>query len=135
MRTISRHLIKPFCLLLALSLIMLDLELKSARAGMIGTESILRAQANESPRALVAAFFERQEVTAALGEQGVSPEEARERVAAMSDAEIVQVARVIEQLPAGGDSIIGAAVFVFLVLLVTDILGYTKIFPFVQPVR
>ena len=41
----------------------------------------------------------------------------------------------IERLPAGGSAIgviIGAALIVFLVLLATDILGYTDVFPFVK---
>ena len=39
-----------------------------------------------------------------------------------------------DALPAGGD-LIGAALIVFLVLLATDIMGYTKVFPFTRSVR
>ena len=41
----------------------------------------------------------------------------------------------IDPLPAGGDAlgvILGVALIVFLVLLITDIMGYTDIFPFVK---
>ncbi|MEJ2096307.1 MAG: PA2779 family protein, partial [Deltaproteobacteria bacterium] len=44
-------------------------------------------------------------------------------------------AEKVEQLPAAGSSVawvLGLAVLVFLVLLITDILGYTDIFPFVK---
>ena len=37
----------------------------------------------------------------------------------------------VQDLPAGGD-ILGVAVLIFLVLLFTDIMGYTKVFPFVK---
>jgi hypothetical protein len=41
----------------------------------------------------------------------------------------------MDQLPAGGDSFIGALVFIFIVLLITDLLGLTSIFPFVKHPR
>jgi hypothetical protein len=44
----------------------------------------------------------------------------------------------MDQLPAGGDglgTIIGAAVLIFLVLLITDILGFTHVFSFVNHQR
>jgi len=56
------------------------------------------------------------------------------RVAAMTDEEAAQLAAQLDSLPAGG-SIVGAIVLVFLVLLITDILGFTKIFPFTRSVR
>jgi hypothetical protein len=37
----------------------------------------------------------------------------------------------MDQLPAGGDGL-GLLVFLFIVLLITDILGFTNIFPFVK---
>jgi hypothetical protein len=135
MRRVCRCLVKPFCLLMVLSLVLLDLEVQSARAGMIGTETVLSTQADQSARLRVAAFFEREDVAAALMEHGVPPEEARERVASLSDTEIMQIAQVVDQLPAGGNSVVGAVLFIFLVLLITDILGFTRIFPFVRPVR
>jgi hypothetical protein len=38
-------------------------------------------------------------------------------------------------LPAGGVDLLGAVLIVFLVLLLTDILGYTKVFPFTRPAK
>ena len=48
--------------------------------------------------------------------------------------EVAQVAGRIDQAPAGGD-ILGVLFTVFIVLLVTDILGLTKVFPFTRSVR
>jgi len=56
-------------------------------------------------------------------------------VAALSDDEVGKLAANIDALPAGGADIIGAILLVFIVLLITDILGFTKIFPFTRPVR
>ena len=66
---------------------------------------------------------------------GVDPEEAQARVASLSDREIGQIAGQIDRLPAGQGvlvALIGAALFVFLVLLITDLLGLTHVFPFVR---
>ncbi|HET7669436.1 MAG TPA: PA2779 family protein, partial [Burkholderiales bacterium] len=49
--------------------------------------------------------------------------------------EVAQLAAQIDSLPAGGDSILGLLVLVFVILLITDILGLTKIFPFTRPIR
>ena len=57
------------------------------------------------------------------------------RVAALTDAEAAELAARLDELPAGGVSILGAILIVFLVLLLTDILGYTKVFPFTKPMK
>ena len=82
--------------------------------------------------------LERAEVRAQLQGLGVKPADVQARVAAMSDAEAAQLAAQLDQLPAGGDgvgAIVGAILIVFLVLLITDILGLTKVFPFTKPMK
>jgi hypothetical protein len=98
------------------------------QAGMVSTESALE-------RARISAALDRAEVQQQLRDYGVTPDEIRMRVAALSDAEAAELAARIESLPAGGIGLVGAIVLVFLVLLLTDILGYTKIFPFTRPVK
>ena len=80
-------------------------------------------------------ILERADVQGQLQAYGVSVDEAKARVAALSDAEAAELAARIDSLPAGGASIVGALLIVFLVLLLTDILGYTKVFPFTRPVK
>jgi hypothetical protein len=77
--------------------------------------------------------FARSDVVAQLEELGVSPEDAQSRVAALTDEEALLLADQIENAPAGG--IIGAILLVFFVLLITDILGFTKVFPFTRSVK
>jgi hypothetical protein len=107
----------------------------SAHAGMIPTDQAAAAAQADTQRALVMASLNRPEVLSRLQQLGVDPVEAQARVAALSDTEVAELAGRIEQLPSGGDSLIGALVFIFVVLLVTDILGLTKIFPFTRSVR
>jgi hypothetical protein len=108
---------------------------QSVQAAMVSTEQVVTAAAAEQNRAKVAATFERADVQAELQKMGISADEARARVAAMSDAEAASVANKIDSLPAGGDGIVGTIVFLFVLLLVTDILGLTKVFPFTKSVR
>jgi hypothetical protein len=62
----------------------------------------------------------------------VTAGEAKARVNALTDDEAHKIAGKLDQLPAGGDvlGIIGILLFIFVVLLVTDILGLTHFFPF-----
>ena len=102
-----------------------------AQAALLSTDAAMSPGARER----VMSALERGDVRDRLQAYGVSADEVKARVAALSDDELAQLASGIDNLPAGGDSIIGAIVFVFLVLLITDILGLTKIFPFTRSVR
>ncbi|MCI3953327.1 MAG: hypothetical protein K0R53_2827, partial [Burkholderiales bacterium] len=66
---------------------------------------------------------------------GVDPAAARARVDALTDDEAAQLAGHIDQLPAGADSFWGVLLAIFVILLITDILGLTKIFPFTRSMR
>ena len=100
-------------------------------AGIVSTDTALAA----GDRDRVAAMLDRADVRSQLQALGVEPADVKARVEALSDAEAAQLAGRLNELPAGGNGIIGAIVFVFLVLLITDILGLTKIFPFTRSVR
>jgi hypothetical protein len=98
---------------------------------LIGTEQAAAAQAG---RALLEQTLSRADVVAGLQARGVTADAARARVAALTDAEAAHVAAQIDQAPAGGD-VLGVIVTIFVVLLITDILGFTKVFPFTRPIR
>ncbi len=106
-----------------------------AYAKLIGTDEVVAAQSlGYSDRAQLVASLERPEVAALLEQHGVTAAQAKERLAALTDAEVNQLAATIDSAPAGA-GIVGALVTVFVVLLVTDILGFTKIFPFTRSIR
>ena len=98
---------------------------------LISTEQAAAAQPG---RVLLEQTLARADVAAALQARGVSVDAARDRVAALTDAEAAQVAAQIDQAPAGGD-VLGVVVTIFVVLLITDILGFTKVFPFTRTMR
>lgn len=108
---------------------------QTAQAGIITTEQVVSAATAQQNRAKVVAAFERADVQAELQKMGINTTDAHARVAAMTDLEAASIANQIDTLPAGGDGVLGTIVFIFLVLLVTDILGLTKVFPFTRSMR
>jgi len=102
-----------------------------SQAAMLATDAALAA----AQRDQVSRILERADVQARLAALGVDAEAVKARVAALTDEEAARLAAKIDSLPAGGDGLIGAIVLIFIVLLITDILGLTKIFPFTRPIR
>ena len=106
----------------------------TAQAAMVSTSEAMATQAGDANRDKVTAFLAREDVRTALEAQGVSSVLATDRVKAMSDAEVSQLASRVDQAPAAGE-ILGLIFTVFIILLVTDILGLTKVFPFTRSGR
>lgn len=102
-----------------------------ASAGIIATDQV----AAGAERARLKSLLDRAEVRKQMQALGVSPQAARDRVDALSNEEVVALANRLDQLPAGGSDVLAVALLVFLILLVTDILGYTKVFPFTRPAQ
>ena len=130
--TYLREHCRPFAVLAIAALLAVNLPMPAARAAMVTTERAMEAD-SLSPRGKVTAFLSRKDVQSQLEAFGVSPAEAKARVASLSDDEVAKIAGRLDDMPAGQDgfgSIIGAALIVFLVLLITDILGFTHVFGF-----
>lgn len=128
----------PICRLLVLALIFLQFPVGVAKASMISTERLLEATEVRQDRQRVLEFMARKDVRAKLVSYGVDPAEAQERVKALSSKEIKMVVAEIDNLPAGqGDlgTIAVVILLIFLVLLVTDMVGATDVFPFVKKIR
>ena len=106
-------------------------------AQMASTEAVLVQPVAVSSHEKVSQFVAREDVTKTFESMGVDPKMVEQRIALMSDEEVSKISSQIDTLPAGGDfgGIIGAVVFVFVVLLITDILGFTKVFGFTRSVR
>jgi hypothetical protein len=45
------------------------------------------------------------------------------------------VANTLDTAPAGASDVLGVIVTIFIVLLITDILGFTKVYPFTRSIR
>lgn len=126
-----RHLTKPVSHLVVLSLLALNLYLPAAHAGMIGTETVVNAAQAQQNRERLHSALNRDDVQAQLLARGVDPAQVQARVDSLTDEEMQTLATDMDQLPAGG-GVVGALVLIFLVLLVTDLLGLTHVYPFVK---
>ncbi|MBE9555833.1 MAG: PA2779 family protein [Proteobacteria bacterium] len=131
LRRYSRFIAFPLvALMMAISM-----PLGVARAALVGTEQVVDPSQADTNRQRVAAFIARDDVRVELQKMGVDAAEAERRVAVMSDIEIQRIATEIDASPAGkgpAGAIIGAVVTIFIILLITDLLGLTDIFPFVK---
>lgn len=125
-------LFRRIALAIALVFGMASLPLAPASAEMIGTDQVVAAGEADAARDTIAAFMARDAVEAELESLGVDPAEAQARVGTLSDAEAVDLAQKIDEVPAGQGlgALIGAGVFIFVVLLITDLLGFTDVFGF-----
>ena len=115
---------------------MMYIPVQSIFAAMVKTETVLADGEMLPAREKIRAFLDRSDVQAALTARGINPSEAKARVDSLSDAEVKKIAARIDELPAGGDAlgfVIIAALVFFLVLLITDMLGFTNIFTFINP--
>ena len=116
-------------------MVLMAVPYQSVLAAMIPTEAAINSTKGQEARDYLDRLISREDVRNYLIAQGINPVEAKARVNILSDAEAVKVAEQIDHLPAGGSAvgaIVGAALIVFLVLLVTDLLGLTDVFPFVK---
>lgn len=120
---------------LTVSMIFASVPVVPASAALVGTDRIIVQEQGADQRAKVEAFLEREDVQAQLVAMGIGPEEAKTRVAALSDEEVAQIAGKIDEMPAGEGvftSILIAIAVVVIVLVITDLVGLTAVFPFTK---
>ena len=99
-----------------------------AYAGMVGTQQIAQQASADLQRADLNALFARADVTQQLSALGVDPINAQDRIASLSDAEVLQLHDQISELPAGQGAL-GTIALVLLILILLDVAGVTDIFP------
>jgi hypothetical protein len=130
-RTVARALVVSLCAL--------GLPIPAVQAELVGTDQAEATRKDgSSGRELLRSLFDRADVRAALERQGVSADEAKARVNAMSDDEVEQLSARFDSFPAAGngfESVLWFGFLVFVILLVTDILGFTKVFSFTRPAK
>lgn len=123
-------------LVLAVTLGLQSMLLVPAHAAMVSTGDAIAGDSSvATDRDRLNALMQREEVRQEMRRNGIDPDEAAARVAALSDAEVAEVTAKLDELPAGQSAIgiiVGAAVLIFLVLLITDLLCLTSIFNFTR---
>jgi hypothetical protein len=127
----SRVLALPMALVLFLEVGPLPV----AHAALVSTEQVIQEGAAAENRARVMSFLAREDVRREMAALGINPAEAAARTQALSDEEIARIANKLDATAVGGDAIaviVGAILLLFIILLVTDLLCLTKVFPFTR---
>ncbi len=130
-----RQKAKPVSVFMAILVLLLAVPYQSAFAAMIGTETVIDMARGQEARDCLNQIVTRQDVKAVFISYGIDPLEAKARLDTLSDTEIVRLYDQIEQLPAGGSDLGTAFIVVgvvFIILFITDILGFTDVFSFTR---
>ena len=122
-------------LLMAAVTLLIAVPYQPLLAAMVPTDATINDNKAKEARDSLKSLISRDDIKKTLLSKGIDLDEAKMRVESLTDSEAIAIADQIEQLSAGGSAvgvIVGAALIIFLVLLATDILGYTDVFPFVK---
>ncbi len=115
-----------------LAALVLSFSFNSASAAMVSTSSLLQEGQQISNSESVTTM--RLGLSDALVNYGVPAQDADSRVALLTNDQVVMLDGQLADMPAGGD-ILGLVVLVFLVFIITDAVGATDIFTFVDPIK
>jgi hypothetical protein len=124
-----KYLQKLLSLLLSLSLLMLPIA--QTQAALVGNADLF---GSVSERSQLLEALDRDTARQQLAALGITHEQAVDRINQMTNQEIAQLNQQLADLPAGGD-VLGLLVLIFLVFVITDVIGATDIFPFIHPVN
>jgi hypothetical protein len=92
-----------------------------ARAGIVSTEQVAAQQQADTDRATVQGFMERANVKERMQALGVDGVFAKERVAALNDHEVHELAAKIDGMPAGGNLSQNDLIIILLVAILVAI--------------
>lgn len=104
--------------IMAAAILASSMPIASVRAEMVPTDRVVDRVEIDAKRAEIATFFMRAEVSGRIAKMGVTQQEADARVAGMTDAEVLQVAEKIQQLPAGQALDSGSLVVILLLIII-----------------
>lgn len=115
------------CAVSVVSVAVLNMGLVSAASAAIVDTSAIVATDRATDLEAIRARMERADVRAQMEKLGVDAAAVRERIAALSDHEVHQLAADMRNAPAGGDALalVGA---VFVILLILELVGVIDIF-------
>jgi hypothetical protein len=126
---------KPVSVFMIILILLLAVPYQSIFAAMIGTETVIEMARAQKTRDCLNRIMTREDVQTVFASYGINPLETKARLDTLSDAEIMGLFDQIEQLPAGGSDLGVAFIAVgviFIVLFITDLLGYTNVFSFTR---
>jgi hypothetical protein len=121
-------------LAIVLSISLISLSLGSAQAAIVSNQQIIHKTYQVNDKQALLQTIKREDVQQQLLSMGVSSADVESRINQMTHEEIVLLNQQMTELPAGA-GILSTVVLVFVVFVITDVIGATDIFPFVHPVH
>ena len=112
---------------------MLVLGMGQASAAVFSSEQVIAKQQFNFNKQQVLSFVDSAEVRNKLIELGVSPADAKQRIANMTAEELNALNTQMNDMPAGG--VVGAIVTVLAIIALLDLLGVTDVYPFINPIN
>jgi hypothetical protein len=117
-----------------LSVALVGLSFSNVQAAMISNDLVINQTQHGSAKAELIQTINRSDVKQRLLNMGVTPSDIENRINLMTHEEITQLNQQIDELPAGGD-LLGVILIIFIVFVITDVIGATDIFPFIKSVN
>lgn len=118
-----------------LSALLTLMPVMNTQAAMLGTDTLITSTETQQTISGLQQLLAREDAQQQLLALGVNPKQVRERVASLTDSELARINQGINTLNAGGDSVLGVLLVIFIVFVITDVLGATNIFPFIHPIK
>ena len=103
--------------------------LVTTHAAMVDTQDLLPLDHTTQDMSETRKVIEQQ-----LVDLGVLPQQAQQRIAQLNDDQVRQISQKLNELPAGAGA--GSILLtLFIVFVITDVIGATDIFTFIRPIR
>lgn len=123
-------------LALILSMLLIIMPMAPVQAAMVGNGTIINQVPSVLTRDNVQELLGKESARQQMQAWGISPELITARINHLTDAELVRINHEAGTLKAGGGAdILGVLLIIFIVFVVTDVIGATNIFPFIHPVK
>ena len=113
---------------------MISLQIAPVQAAMVSNEDLLIQAQHDISLEQIITMLDHEEIQKKLTAMGVNPSAAKIRVSQMNDSELAKLTQSLEESPAGSGAL-GMLLTIFIVLVITDMLGATDVFPFVKNIN
>ena len=117
-----------------LSIALMGMSFNTVQAAIVGNELVINQAQHHAETIQLLQTINRSDVKAQLLSMGVTAKDIESRINLMTHEEIAQLNQHMDELPAGGD-LLGIILIIFIVFVITDVIGATDIFPFIKPVN
>lgn len=121
-------------LALILSISLTSITIGNVQAAIISNDQIIHKTLQLNEKEALLQTINRADVQEQLLSMGVNTADLEVRINQMTHEEIAQLNQQMAELPAGAGAL-GVVVLIFIIFVITDVIGATDIFPFIHPVK